>query len=247
MQKTNNVTDINAYFQKIKGNKQMNLNHELRKQIDTRDPRYSKYLDSPVTYSSNLTQYRSKPMHKIHPLPLPYRLQNLPRVEPIRKSSNDSYVISDDNHSLFFPRKVYNSIDQAYESSKIEINQSSSCSINVHSVMSTIKRRISPVPSGRCFEEFGRFSSLDKTRFPESARNNGKGEIRGRNTMKFAEERVRVCRRSRCLSSVMNASSSSLSGKRICQKMRTTISPEMDIMQDEMSPLPSVGFAFPNV
>lgn len=225
----------------------MNLNHELRKQIDTRDPRYSKYLDSPVTSSSNLSQYKSKPMDKIRPLPLPYRLQNLPRVEPIRRSSNKSYVISDDKHSLFFPRKVYNSIDQSYESSKVEICQSSSCSINVNSVLSTIKRRISPVPSRKCFEEFCRLSSLDKTRFPESARNSGKGEVRGRNTLKFVEERVRVCRRSRCVSSVMNTSSSSLSGKRIYQKMRTSISPEMETMQDEMSPLPGFGFAFPNV
>jgi hypothetical protein len=247
MEKTNNRTDIYAYFKKIKGNKQMNLNHELRKQIDTRDPRYSKYLDSPVTSSSNLTQYRSKPMHKIRPLPLPYRLQNLPRVEPIRRCSNDSYVISDDNHSLFFPRKVYNSIDQAYESSRIEIGQSSSCSINVHSVMSTIKRRISPVPSRRCFEEFSRLSILDKTRFPESARNSGKGEIRGRNSLKFVEERVRVCRKSRCLSSAIDTSSSSLSGKRIYRKMRTSISPEMDTMQDEISSLPGFGFAFPSV
>lgn len=246
MQKTNNCTDIYAYFKKIKGNKQMNLNHELRKQIDTRDPRYSKYLDSPVTSSSNLSQYKSKPMDKIRPLPLPYRLQNLPRVEPIRKSSNSSYVISDDKHSLFFPKKVYNSIDQSYESSKIEICQSSSCSINVDSVLSTIKRRISPVPSRRGFEEFCRLSSLDKTRFPESARNSVK-EVRGRNSLKFVEERVRVCRRGRCLSSVMNTSSSSLSGKRIYQKMRTSISPDMETMQDEMSPLPGFGFAFPNV
>lgn len=249
MQKTNNCTDIYAYFKKIKGNKQLNLNHELRKQIDTRDPRYSKYLDSPVTSTSNLSSYKSKPMHKIRPLPLPYRLQNLPRVEPIRKSSNDRYVISDDKHSLSFPKKVYNSIDQSYESSKIEISSSSSCSINVHSVLSTIKRRISPLPSRRCLEEFCRLNSLDRTRFPESARNSVKGEMRERRTSKFVEDekRVKVCRRSRCLSSIMNTSSSSLSGKRIYQKMRTSISPEIDTMQDEMSPLPGFGFAFPNV
>lgn len=237
--------DIYGYFKKIKGNQQVNLNQELRKEIDTTDPKYSKYLDSPVTSSSNLSRFRSKPLHKIKPLPLPYRMNNLPRVKPVRRSSNDNYVISDDHHSLFFPRKVYNHIDQSYRSSKINITSSNDSHINIDSVLNKIKRRISPLPSRKFLEEFSRLNSLG-SRYAETVRFKAKEDQESKGFLD-TKKTIRICRRSRCVSQTMNTSSSSLSQRMGDTKMRTSISPDLESMEISMSPATGLLFVFPKI